>query len=65
MDSILVGFLLKEIGLPIVAAIIKAKKDAGHVGELTGAEVAMEFVNNVKKWTDQGKAWLAAPENQV
>jgi len=59
MDPILINFLLQNIGLPIVAAIVKAHKDAGTLSTLTSEGVISDYLADVAKWTTQGKDWLA------
>lgn len=58
--SPLIQFLLTQIGLPVVSLIIKDYQ-AAHAGVWpTSEQVVQAFLDDVKKWTDQGKAWLLA-----
>lgn len=56
----LIQFLLEQIGLPVVTMIIKNYQTT-HTGQFpTSEQVVQTFIDDVKKWTDQGTAWLAA-----
>lgn len=56
----IVTFLLQQIGVPVIALIIK-EHQAAHNGQFpTSEQVVQIFIDDVKKWTDQGTAWLAA-----
>lgn len=56
----LVNFLLTQIGLPVVSMIIKDWQTVHNGTFPTGEQIVQAFVDDVKKWTDQGNAWLLA-----
>ena len=64
MDPTLINFLLQNIGFPIVMQIIQARKAANALSTVTSEQVIMDFLADVKKWTDQGNAWLSANPKQ-
>lgn len=59
MDPILINFFLQNIGLPIVAAIVKARQGSQALGTVTSEQVVSDYLADVAKWTAQGKDWLA------
>jgi hypothetical protein len=54
----LVSFLLQQIGVPVVTMIIKEYQTAHNNTWPTPEQVAQIFVDDVKKYTDQGNQWL-------
>ena len=55
----LVQFLLQNIGLPVVAMIVKEWQTAHNNTWPTPEQVAQTFLDDVSKWTTQGRNWLA------
>jgi hypothetical protein len=62
MDITLVNFLLQNLGVPIIAAIIKQHQanNNNSLAGLTSESVITTWLSDPKKWEDQGNAWLAA-----
>lgn len=60
----LVNFLLQQIGLPVISLIIKDFQTAHNGTWPTSEQVVQAFIDDVKKWTDQGNAWLLADPKQ-
>ena len=56
----LVSFLLQQIGLPVVAMIVKEYQTAHNGTWPTPEQVAQIFLDNASKWIKQGNDWLAA-----
>lgn len=63
MDPILINFMLQNIGVPVVAAIIKAHRDANGGAMPTSEQVIAHFTDDWQKWTNQGKQWLLDTAN--
>lgn len=56
----LIQFLLQQIGLPVVAMIIK-EWQTSHAGKFPSSEEVVQiFIDDATKWINQGNAWLAA-----
>jgi hypothetical protein len=56
----MVTFLLQQMGVPLIAMIVKEFQTAHNGNWPTPEQVAQDFIDRVKYWTDQGNAWLLA-----
>lgn len=56
----LIQFLLKNIGVPVVALLIKEFQAKNNNVFPTAEQVAQMFIDEPAKWINQGTAWLAA-----
>lgn len=63
--SVLIEFLLTQIGVPLIAQIIKQHQTANNGTWPTPEQVAQTFIDTPAMWANQGNDWLAANPKQV